>query len=246
MCWTPDWEIATRCSLPDTVTRKTAVGRRARAPGFVPDSEEPTSTATRPPVPGRHRESIVNAGVRTPMPSGQGAQRQSEEAVQPPGRRALGYRVTGSHGPGESARGSGVGRSADAGQDSQRDLLRVAALAGTCPMESERASHRQEMPSHRVRLQIAGPPRNRPVPGRATAGWQRPQNDGARNAGASGCVRRRLRLGPSRGERQRKGAAGRCCPGAGKLSHAAGSGVSSAPSAVPSAGLHFPRDGPAR
>ena len=56
-----------------------------------------------------------------------------------------------------------------------------------------------------VRLQIAGPPRNRPVPGRGTAGWQRPQNDGARNAGASGCVRRRLRLGPSRGEPLRKG-----------------------------------------
>ena len=125
--------------------------------------------------------------------------------MQPPGRRALDCRVTGSHGPGESARGSRVGRSADAGQNSQRDLLRVAALAGTCPMESERASHRQEMPSRRFRLQIAGPPRNRPVPGRATAGWQRPQNDGARNAGASGCVRRRLRLGPSHGEPVRKG-----------------------------------------
>ena len=44
-----------------------------------------------------------------------------------------------------------------------------------------------------------------PGPGRATAGWQRPQNDGARNAGASGCVRRRLRLGPSHGEPVRKG-----------------------------------------
>ena len=36
-----------RCSAPDTATRKTAVGRRVGAPGFVSNSEEPTSTTTR-------------------------------------------------------------------------------------------------------------------------------------------------------------------------------------------------------
>ena len=39
------------------------------------------------------------------------------------------------------------------------------------------------------------------IPGRTTAGWQRGQNNGVRNPGASGCDRWRLRLGPSRGER---------------------------------------------
>ena len=114
-----------RRSSPDTATRRTAPksgGARFRVGlrGANVDLD------TYPPVPGRHRESMVNPDVQTPPP-GQGAQRQSGEGCAAAGQsraRLPRYRQ-----PRAGRVCKGQPRPTVAGQDSWRDLLRVAAPA---------------------------------------------------------------------------------------------------------------------
>ena len=140
------------------------MGRRVGAPGFVSDSDEANvDLDTYPPVPGRHRELVVNADVRTPLPPGQGAQRQIR------GRLCSRLPVEGSVTalPAATCRVSLQGAAGSDGRGS--GLLAKLAPRSRPGMrlshEAERASRRQEMPSRRVRLRIGGTATEPPGPG---------------------------------------------------------------------------------